>query len=138
MSGNSKPSRRDNKDETPIMKIIIGSILATVMYFAVIAVYAAFALNSVMSVSTYMPAGMIVGAITGFLGGFVSVRPLKEKGLLYGLISGAIQAIICSVVLFIVNGGTAGNGIFILCALIVLFSVLGGISAVNLKMKKKY
>lgn len=138
MGGKSKSSRREDKADAPFVKIIIGAVAASILYFVVLAVFATLALNSGMSASSYMPAGMAAGAITGFAGGFISVRPVKEKGALYGLITGVLQAVICSAVLFVVNGASAGNGIFILCALTVVGAVLGGIAAVNLKIKKKY
>ncbi|MBQ3044728.1 MAG: TIGR04086 family membrane protein [Clostridia bacterium] len=138
MGGRSKSSRREEKASAPFAKIIIGAVASSVLYFIILAVFSAVAINSGISASSYMPAGMAAGAVTGFAGGFIAVRPIKEKGILYGLISGAVQALICSVVLFAVNGMSAGNGIFVLGALILLFSVFGGISAVNLKIKKKY
>ena len=138
MGGKQKSSRREEKSAAPYAKIIIGSIAASVLYFIILAVFSALALDSGFSESSYMPAGMAAGALTGFAGGFIAVRPVKEKGLLYGLISGAVQALICSVVLFSVNGASAGNGIFILSALILLFAVFGGVAAVNMKAKKKY
>lgn len=138
MGGKSKSSRREEKSAAPFIKIVIGSAVASALYFIILAFFSAFALNSGMSASSYMPAGMAVGAVTGFAGGFIAVRPIKEKGALYGLITGAMQAVICSVVLFVVNGASAGNGIFILSALIAVFAIIGGISAVNLKMRKKY
>lgn len=138
MGGKSNSSRREDKNDAPFVKIIIGAVSASVLYFVILAVFSAFALNSGMSASAYMPAGMAAGAITGFTGGFTAVRPIKEKGALCGLITGALQATVCSVVLFVVNGASAGNGIFILSALIVVFAIFGGISAVNLKIKKKY
>lgn len=138
MGGKSKSSRRENKSDAPFVKIIIGAVAASVLYFAFLAVFAVLALNSGMASSNYMPAGMIVGAITGFAGGFISVKPLKEKGALFGLITGALQAVICSCILFVVNEAYAGNGIFILCALVIISAVFGGIAAVNFKIKKKY
>lgn len=138
MGGKSKSSHREEKASAPFGKIITGALTASVLYFIILAVFSLIALNSGASESSYMPAGMAAGALTGFAGGFVAVRPIKEKGLLYGLISGAIQALVCSVVLFAVNGMSAGNGIFILGALILLFAVFGGVAAVNLKIKKKY
>lgn len=133
-----KKSRRDEKKATPISKIVIGAVLGSVLYFMFLAIFALFALKSNVSISSYMPVGIFMGALTAFVGGFAAVKPLKEKGALYGALTGVIQALICSIVLFIVNSAVAGNGIFILMAVIIAAAAGGGIAAVNLKTKKKY
>lgn len=133
-----KKSRRDEKKTSPISKIIMGAVLGSVLYFVLLAVFASFALKSNVSMSSYMPAGMVLGALTAFIGGFAAVKPLKEKGVVYGALTGLVQALICSIVLFIVNSAVAGTGIFILMAVIIAAAAGGGITAVNLKPKKKY
>lgn len=138
MSGKSKTSRREEKSDAPFIKIIIGAVSATVLYFVILAAYAAFALKSGAGASSYMPAGIVAGIITGLMSGFAAVRPIKQKGALYGALSGLLQALLCTVILFIVNQGSAGNGIFILSAVIIVCGMLGGIAAVNMKKKKKY
>lgn len=138
MSGKAKSSRREEKKDINFIKLIIGSVISSVIYFVILAVYASFALKSGASASGYMPAGMVTGAVTGFLSGFIAVRPIKQKGAIFGAVAGLIHAVICMIVLFAVNNASAGNGIFILSAIIVICSVLGGIAAVNLKIKKKY
>ncbi len=138
MGEKKKSSHREKSTSAPYIKILTGVAVSSVLYFAVLALFSAIALNSGVSASSYMPAGMATGALTGFLCGFIVVRPIKEKGFLYGAVSGFVHSLVCSAVLFVVNNASAGNGIFILCALIIAFSVLGGIAAVNLKIKKKY
>lgn len=133
-----KKSRRDEKKTSPISKIIIGAVLGSVLYFVLLAVFASFALKSNVSMSSYMPAGMALGVLAAFIGGFAAVKPLKEKGVVYGALTGLVQALICSIVLFIVNSAVAGTGIFILMAVIIAAAAGGGITAVNLKPKKKY
>lgn len=133
-----KSSRKDEKLGSPINKIIIASVIGSVLYFAMLAVFAAAALKKGMEASSYMPVGLVLGAVSGFLSGFTAVRPIKEKGALYGALTGFIQSLINSIVLFIVNGGAAGTGIFILAAIVIILAAVGGIAAVNLKIKKKY
>ena len=71
-------------------------------------------------------------------GGFFSVRPIKEKGAIYGALSGAIISVLVTTVLFLINNSSAGSGIFIVMGLILAGGIVGGITAVNLKTKKKY
>ena len=138
MHSKAKTARRDENHGTPFSKIIIGAVLGSALYFIFLAIFAAMALKSGMSSSAYMPAGMLIGAMTGLITGFSAVRPIKQKGALYGAIAGLIQAFICTVVLFIVNNASAGRGVFILSAIMTVCALFGGIGAVNMKRKKKY
>lgn len=138
MSGKSKTSRREEKKGSPLKNIIIAVVLGVAVYFIFIAVFAAFALKSGAGDSSYMPAGMAVGAVSALISGFAAVRPIKEKGAVYGALTGLVQALISSLVLFIVNHASAGNGIFILTAVMIICGMLGGIAAVNMKKRKKY
>lgn len=85
-----------------------------------------------------MPAGIVTAVISGFAGGFASLRPIKQKGVLYGTLCGIISSVLCMAILFVINGNKAGNGIFIFMAAMILGGAAGGVSAVNLKIKKKY
>lgn len=130
--------KKESKSGFPISRIVIMSLIGTLLFFAFAALFSFIVLKSSVSSSAYMPAGLLLGAISALISGFGSVRPVKEKGVLYGGLTGLFQALVCSVVLFIVNGGVAGTGIFILSAIIIIASAVGGIAAVNLKIKKKY
>ncbi len=138
MGGKSKSSRKESDNNTKLIKVAVSSAVSTVLFFVFLAAFAAMSLKSGFSASLYLPAGLVAGAVSGLTGGFLCVRPIKEKGVLFGFISGIIQAVVCCAVLFAINGGAAGNGLFVLFGIITVFSVLGGIAAVNLKIKKKY
>ena len=138
MGSKTKKTRRDEKRASPQIKIIIGSAIGTVLYFLIVAVAAVAVLKSGSGTSVYMPIGFAAGVLSGFAGGFAAVRPIKEKGAMFGALSGLGQALLCSIVLFIVNKATAGSGMFILSLIIIICSALGGIAAVNAKRKKKY
>lgn len=131
-------SKNDKNISSNTIRILIISSISSLAYFCLIAIFAAVALKSGLSESTYMIAGLTAGALTGFAEGFAVAKIIKEKGAVYGAVCGFIQALICSVILFFINGGVAGKGMLILSALIICFSTVGGISGVNLKIKKKY
>lgn len=131
-------SRNENNISNLIIKAVICGLISSVLYFVMIAVFTAAALKSGISASSYMPAGFIIGAITGFTGGFIIARLVKIKGALYGLLNGGVQALICAVALFVLNGGSLGKGIIILSGIIIGSAIAGGVAGVNLKMKKKY
>lgn len=138
MGDKAKSSRKDNKYNTKLISVSAGALASTVIFFVLLALFAFFSLKSGFSDSIYFPAGLVTGALSGFTGGFICVRPIKEKGVLFGFVSGLIQALICCGILFAINGASAGNGLFILFGVITVFSAFGGIAAVNLKIKKKY
>ena len=130
--------RKDEKNKFSIGKICIISTIGVVIFFALLASFSVFALKNGINQSSYLPVGLISGGLSGFIVGFIVVRPVKSKGIVYGALTGFIQALFCSVILFIANNATAGTGIFILSGINILFASLGGITAVNLKFKKKY
>ena len=138
VSGKVKKTRRDEKKVSPAAKILIGAVLGSVIYFAAVAVFAAFALKSGVGFSSYMPAGLALGALAGLVSGFFTVRPIKQNGALYGALSGLGQSLINSIVLFSVNKASAGTGMLILAVSVTVASAIGGIAAVNIKRKKKY
>lgn len=131
-------SRNINTGKSPVLKAVICGLISSVIYFIIIAVLSFFALKSGFSSSEYMLFGFISGAVSGFINGFITAKLTKEKGALFGLLSGFIQAIVCSAVLFLANGGTAGKGMLILSILIIGLSAVGGVTGVNMKIKKKY
>ncbi|MBQ2974366.1 MAG: TIGR04086 family membrane protein [Clostridia bacterium] len=133
-------NKSNRKEETkfPLIPLAVSAVISSVIYFIIIALLTVVVLNTSVSNALYLPGAIFAGALSGLICGFTAARILKEKGLFWGAICGLIQSLLCSIVIFILNKGTAGNGIFILIAVIVAFSAIGGISAVNLKKKIKY
>lgn len=136
-SKNIKRHGEDSKS-VPINKIVIGSIWGIIAFFVFIALYALFSLKTGGETSLYKPAGWFFGFLSGFIGGFVSVRPVKQKGAIYGAVSGSAISLLVAIVLFFINNSSAGSGVFVLMGLILAGGIAGGITAVNLKFKKKY
>ncbi len=139
MPSKPKTSRAKEKDYSLLKRVSVSSIISSVVFFVLIAVFSFAVLKTDMfSSSSYMFFGVISAALSAFLCGFITVRPIRKNGIVYGAVSGFVLALICSAVMFFVNGNKSGVGIFILMVLFVVFSALGGISAVNFKVKKKY
>jgi len=136
MGGSSEVSRREKKKTSPIIKIIMGSAVSVVLFFALIAIFSLIYLNT--GSTAYLASGIISGAVSAFAGGFAAVIPIKEKGALFGAASGVISSLICDCIIFLINNSSAGLGMLILSGVMILFSCVGGIAAVNIKKKKKY
>lgn len=135
-----KNKSSSKKESTGFPLVLFGTvcIFSAALYFALLALITVIALRSSVDRSMYLPLSIGAGAVTGFVCGFAVAKIIKEKGMLYGSLGGFIQSLICSAVIFILNKGVAGNGIFILMAVMTVFASLGGIAAVNIKKKIRY
>lgn len=139
MPNKSKNSRSKENNSTDYSKIIIGSVIGAVLFFVLIALFSAAALRTdLFPQSVYIPFGLLSAAVSSIIGGIITVRPLKKNGALLGALTGLVQALISSAAVFFINERNSGTGIFILMAVFVVFGAIGGISAVNLKVRKKY
>lgn len=139
MPDKSRSSRSKDNNSSYLNKIIFGSVTGTVLFFTLISLFALIILKTdVFSSSLYMPMGLISGALSAFISGFVAVRPVRKNGAAYGALTGFVQALICSAAAFFINGNKVGSGLFILMAVITALGCAGGISAVNLKVRKRY
>ena len=139
MPNKSKNSRSKENNSTDYSKIIIGSVIGAVLFFVLIALFSVAALRTdLFPQSVYIPFGLLSAAVSSIIGGIITVRPLKKNGALLGALTGLVQALISSAAVFFINERNSGTGIFILMAVFVVFGAIGGISAVNLKVRKKY
>ena len=139
MPNKTKNSRTKENNSVDYSKIIIGSVTGTIIFFALIALFSAVSLKSdLFSKSSYMPLGLISAFFSSFIGGFITVRAIKKNGALLGALTGLIQALVSSAVVFFINERNSGTGIFILMTVIIIAGAVGGISAVNMKSRKKF
>ena len=139
MQKKTNSSRSKENGSSVYKKIIIGSLSGTVIFFILLFLFSCIALKSdVFPMSAYMPLGLVSAAISSLGGGFITVRPDKKNGMLLGALTGLVQALVSSAAMFFINERNSGTGIFILMAVIILFGAIGGMAAVNLKVRKKY
>lgn len=122
----------------PLVKLAVCSLSSSVLFYILIALFSFLILKTSGNGSMYLFYGIGAGAVSGFISGFTALKLIKEKGLFYGALCGAGQSVICALIMFILNKGTAGNAVFILIAVMILMSSLGGLAGVNLKKKIKY
>lgn len=137
MSKKIASAKKDEKN-IPFIHIIISSIIGTLFYYIFIAIFALSALESSINQSSYFIAGLILSGVAGLISGFISVKLTKEKGMFFGGLTGFIQSVFSSIIIFCLNKGTAGKGIFVLIGLTTLMSAVSGVIAVNIKKKIKY
>ncbi len=139
MPSNKNTRSGNEKSSSGIKRTVVFSVIGSVIFFVLISLFSILVLKSdIFSQSMYMPLGLFCAAISSFIGGFFSVRPVRKNGAVTGALSGFGQALICSAAIFFINENNIGTGIFILMGVLIAFGAIGGISAVNLKVKKKY
>lgn len=133
-----KVSRREETPAFPIKRLALCSLIGSGLYFVMIFAFAFTELRVGLGVKYYMPLGIIYAALSAFLSGFASLYSIKEKAFQYGSLTGLMQAFVCTVILFIINGVTGGTGIFVQFLVMALSSVLGAVVSANMKVKNKY
>lgn len=74
-------------------------------------------------------------AISAFISGFIAVRPKRKDGIVTGLLASLPVFLISSLVLLGVKGGNPGYTIFITLGAQLIFGIVGGITAANLRSK---
>ncbi len=111
---------------------LIGILFAAVM----LAVFTFALLKLNITKENYIYILFFTCSVSGMVSGYVSARKKREKGILNGLLAWIVPLLI-----FIAAMSIAYNGFsffeFIPASFGILFSMIGGIAAVNIKRKKK-
>lgn len=117
--------------KTVAIKALIGSAVGLVLFFALTAL-ASFALwkaDADSEVFKYIM--LIIGAVAGFVGGFVAVRPTRKNGIAVGALSALPTYLAVILTSTLVSKSGVGVIGWVFLAVLVLFSAIGGIVAVN-------
>lgn len=114
-----------------VIKTLLGSLVSVVVFF-ILTLLAAFVLwKNDSDISLYNFVICIIGAFAGFAGGFVAVRPVRKRGMVFGALSALIPCVIVMTASVLLSkSGIAVVG-WIFLAVYILFSALGGIIAAN-------
>lgn len=79
---------------------------------------------------------IICAAIGAFVAGYIAIRIYREKGLVYGAISGFLLFLIVTLIAFIVSRDKFTNITLIRFLVMTFFGALGGVLGVNKKRRK--
>lgn len=82
-----------------------------------------------------MPLGVVLGAVGAFLGGYVSGRISKQKGLLFGVITGLVLYALLFLFGLILIKEPISTLSFVKMGAMLFFGALGGVLGVNKKTK---
>lgn len=133
----TKASATVNDTKNIIIKILIGSGVGTAVFFALTALSAFILLQNDSDTPIYKYIMLLAGAISGFLSGFVAVRPLRKNGLAFGSVSALPVYLIAVLVSVLIARSGIGLIGWILLAVMVVFASVGGIVAVNKRKKTR-
>lgn len=116
-----------------LIKCIIGAIFGTAVFFILLALFSLLCLKKDIAPETYKPVVFACGIVSGMLCGYISVKPIKKRGIVFGAVSALpmMSGISVFAVLFSKNGLTISGWIFAL--MIIISSAIGGIVAANKK-----
>lgn len=126
----SKPQTADGI-KTVIIKALIGSLVGLVVFFLLTALAAFILWKTDADGVIFKYIMLLVGAVSGLVGGFTAVRPTRKNGIAVG----ALSALPCYLIEILVSVLVAKNGIgtigWILMIIQLVLSAVGGIIAVN-------
>lgn len=137
---NSKEIRKKegNASSLLIKRVLIGAAITAGLFFIILCVVSFVGLKSDMSEGLYATAGRTVAAVSGFAGGFVSVLPVRKKGLVTGAVCGALGAVPAMVAVFLANTKSSPVSVLVLLLLFTAAAAIGGITAANIRKKQKF
>ncbi len=117
--------------KTTAVKALIGSAVGLAGFF-VLTLLGSFILwkkDSDTEIFKYIM--LVFGALSGFVCGFVAVRPIRKNGIAVGALSALPPYLIIMLVSVLVAKSGIGLIGWILFGVMLLFSAIGGIVAVN-------
>ncbi len=113
-----------------------GSLVGTIVLILSVLISAAVLYKGKIEQSMYFPLLLLCLAISGTVSGFSGAKKIRKNGLLTGLISSALPAVI-STSATAVASRQLGLYPMISAVIILLFGAVGGIAALNIKTNKK-
>lgn len=134
-----KTSRREENGKTmPYKRIGVCSVIGAALWFLEIIGFSAAELSLALGEKFYLLAGIAAALVSGFIAGFAAIIKDKKKALPCGALAGAIQALLCDMMLVIINNGSLGKGLLFVTLASVIGAVAGALVAANIKTKVKY
>lgn len=130
--------KEENASSILIKRILIGAAVTAGMFFIMLCIVSFAALKSDMSEGIYAAAGRAVAIVSGIAGGFVSVLPVRKKGLVTGAACGALGAVPAMLAVFFANTKSSPVSVLVLFLMFTAAAAVGGIAAANIRKKQKF
>ncbi len=128
-------SKKDNVNKKSAY--IIGAVLGVFSTLIAMLIFAAVLLFFNIDRAYAVPFATISIAVGSFIASRITAKKIGERGYLTGLIIGVVVFLIITVLALIMGNSLSLNTLFHFI-IIMLSSLVGGITGVNAKMQKKY
>ena len=126
-----KSGAKDNSLKNIAIKTAIGSAVNLVSFFVLLALAAFVLWKNDADTESFKYIVVSLGAVSGFAGGFVAVRPVRKNGLAFGAMSALVPCAVTILLSALIAKSSLSAAGWIFIAMNIAFSAAGGIVAVN-------
>lgn len=135
----TRPSSNDEGSiQYSLKRVMIGSAVGAIAFFALLALTAMFLLKSGIHQSTLPFMAIGIAGIASFISGYTAVRPLRKKGIAYGAFSTIPLAVVIIAAILIANKIGIGMNTLIMLPVMLILGAVGGITAANMRLRHKH
>lgn len=127
----TKAKAKDSSLKNIAKKTAIGSVASLLSFFALMALAALILWKNDSDTASFKYIVSAIGAVSGFLGGFIAVRPVRKNGIAFGALSALVPCVLILAVSALLTKSPISIAGWIFIAVNILFSAIGGIVAVN-------
>ncbi|MBP3938222.1 MAG: TIGR04086 family membrane protein [Clostridia bacterium] len=127
----TKTKVKDSSLKNIAKKTAIGSVASLLSFFALTALAALILWKNDSDTASFKYIVSAIGAVSGFLGGFIAVRPVRKNGIAFGTLSALVPCVLILAVSALLTKSPISIAGWIFIAVNILFSAIGGIVAVN-------
>lgn len=127
----TKAKAKDSSFKNIVKKTAIGSVVSLLSFFALTALAALILWKNDSDTASFKYIISAIGAVSGFLGGFIAVRPVRKNGIAFGALSALVPCVFILAVSALLAKSSVSVAGWIFIAVNILFSAIGGIVAVN-------
>lgn len=133
-------AKSHKEDNTAMVKkflrpVIIGAVVGAIFCMVALLIMAAIMAAQDIPKSAITPMAVVAAALGAFIGGFVSARIAKEKGILFGAACGLLLYLLILVAGFAMLKEIRGVYAIVKLAVMVATGAVGGIIGVNLRKR---
>ncbi len=126
-----KPSKETAEPVSIIIKALIGSLVNIIIFFSLLAAFSFVCLKADLDEALLKYFVFAAAAISGLVGGFTAVRPIRKKG----MILGGVCALPAFLIILLISSIVSRTGIAVsgwnAALIMTLASALGGILSAN-------
>ena len=131
---------KSRKEDTAMVKkllrpVLIGTGVGAICCLVVLLLLATIMATKDVPKAAITPMAVVAAAVGAFIGGIVSARIAKEKGLLFGAACGLVLYLLVMIAGFSVLKDIRGGYAFIKLAVLIVCAAIGGIVGVNAKKR---